>query len=293
VIRSFLEANDLTADELIEVLDRSEVVDPPKVMAGSGMAILFEKPSLRTRHSTEMAVVQLGGHPITVRNDEVGPGTREPIGDMAHVLSRYHAALGARVYVHSTVEELAAAATVPVVNLLSDLAHPTQALADVLTMRQQFGRVKDLSVAYVGDYNNVARSLSLAVSALGGEMKLGCPSEYGPDSAEVEAIGSPMVTQAPEEAVKGADVVYTDVWTSMGQETEAADRRAAFAGFTVDDRLMALASPEAVFLHCLPAHRGEEVSGSVADGPQSLIITQAENRMHVARGLLWWLLEQT
>jgi ornithine carbamoyltransferase len=292
VTRSFLEVNDLTAEELTEVLDRSEVVDPPKVMAGRGMAILFEKPSLRTRHSTEMAVVQLGGHPITVRNDEVGPGTREPTGDIARVLSRYHAALGARVFAHSTVEELAEAATVPVVNLLSDLAHPTQALADVLTMRGRFGTVIDLSVAYVGDYNNVARSLSLAVGALGGEMRLGCPSGYGPDSAEIVAIGSPLVTASPEEAVKGADVVYTDVWTSMGQEAEATERRAAFAGFTVDDCLMALASPQAVFLHCLPAHRGEEVGGSVADGPQSLMIDQAENRMHVARGLLWWLLEQ-
>jgi ornithine carbamoyltransferase len=292
VTRTFLEVNELTADELTEVLDRAEIADPPKVMAGRGMAILFAKPSLRTRHSTEMAVVQLGGHPVTMRNDEIGPGSREPISDIARVLSRYHAALGARVFAHSTVEELAEGATVPVVNLLSDRAHPTQALADVLTMRQRFGTVKDLSVAYVGDYNNVARSLALAVGALGGEVRLACPPGYGPEGAEIEVIGSPMVTQAPEEAVKGADVVYTDVWTSMGQETEAAERRVAFAGFTVDDGLMRLASRQGVFLHCLPAHRGEEVSASVADGPQSLMIDQAENRMHVARGLLWWLLEQ-
>src|SRR4051794_25301084 len=261
-------------------------------MQGKGMAILFEKPSLRTRHSTEMAVVQLGGHPITIRSDEIGTGTREPVGDVARVLSRYHAAIGARVFAHQTVEELAASATVPVVNLLSDQSHPTQALADVLTMRQHFGTVKGLTVAYVGDYNNVARSLTLAVTMCGGEMRLACPAGYSPNHDEAEVLGAAMVTEHPEEAAKGADVLYTDVWTSMGQEAETVERRHAFEGFTIDDRLMGLAAPNAVFLHCLPAHRGEEVSGSVADGGQSLIIDQAENRMHVARGLLWWLLEQ-
>ena len=289
--RHFLEVNDLTPDELTEVLDRSEEANPPKVMQGKGMAILFEKPSLRTRNSTEMAVVQLGGHPVTMKADEVGVDKREAVGDIARVLSRYHAAIGARVFAHRTVEELAAGATVPVVNLLSDLAHPTQALADVLTMRQRFGTVKDLAVAYVGDYNNVARSLSLAVGALGGEMRLACPPGYAPNAADLDVLGAPLVTHRPDEAVKGVDVIYTDVWTSMGQEAETEARRRAFEGFIVDDRLMALASPSAIFLHCLPAHRGEEVSASVADGTQSLIVDQAENRMHVARGLLWWLLE--
>ena len=289
-VRHFLEVNDLSPDELIEVLDRSEVKDPPPVMQGKGMALLFEKPSLRTRNAVEMAVVQLGGHPLTMKSDEVGVDKREPVGDIARVLSRYHCAIGARVFAHRTVEELAAAATAPVVNLLSDLAHPTQALADVLTMRQRFGSVKGLVVAYVGDYNNVARSLSLAVGMCGGEMRLACPPGYMASAEEVELLGSPMVTHRADEAVKGADVVYTDVWTSMGQEAETATRLQAFEGFTVDDRLMEAASPSAVFLHCLPAHRGEEVSASVADGAQSLIIDQAENRMHVARGLLWWLL---
>src|SRR5205085_1184500 len=156
--RHFLEVNDLTPDELTEVLDRSEVTSPPAVMQGKGAAILFEKPSLRTRNAMEMAVVQLGGHPVTIKGDEVGVDSREPVTDVARVLSRYHAAIGARVFSHRTVEQLAAVATVPVINLLSDAAHPTQALADVLTMRQHFGHVKGLIVAYVGDYNNVARS---------------------------------------------------------------------------------------------------------------------------------------
>ena len=296
-VRHFLEVTDLSPEELCEVLDRSEVRDPPKVMEGRGMAVIFEKPSLRTRNSTEMAVVQLGGHPVTIRADEIGVDSREPVGDIARVLARYHALIGARVFAHATVEQMAAVAGVPVVNLLSDLAHPCQALADLLTLRQRFGHLDGLRVAYVGDWNNVARSLTLAMSSAGGEVVLACPPGYEPSPADLDGLAAhgatPLVSHRPEEAVKGVDALYTDVWTSMGQEAEAVDRRRAFEGFTVDDRLMALASPEAVFLHCLPAHRGEEVSASVADGPASLIYEQAENRMHAARGLLWWLLDTT
>jgi ornithine carbamoyltransferase len=292
--RHFLEVTDLTPDELTQVLDLAEQSDPPKVLGGKGMAIIFEKPSLRTRNSTEMAVVQLGGHPVTIRGDEIGVDSREPVGDIARVLSRYHAAIGARVFSHKTVEDMAAVADVPVVNLLSDMAHPCQALADVLTLRQRFGKLAGLTVAYVGDYNNVARSLTRAMHMVGGQVTLACPPGYAPTQTDLDMLAAdgaePFVTHRAEEAAKNADALYTDVWTSMGQEAEAEERRRAFEGFTVDDHLMDLAAPEAVFLHCLPAHRGEEVSASVADGPRSAIIDQAENRMHAARGLLLWLL---
>ena len=295
-MRHLLEVDDLTPDELTAVLDLAEVPDPPAVLAGKGMAIVFEKPSLRTRSSMEIAVVQLGGHPVSIRSDEVGLGTRETPEDVARTLSCYHAAIGARVFEHAKVERLAAASSVPVVNLLSDDAHPCQALADLLTMRQQWGELAGRTVAYVGDFNNVARSLALAASMAGMRVVLGTPPGYGPTDADVDRIraagAEPVVTSKPLEAADGADAVYTDVWASMGQEAEAEARRRAFEGFTVDDRVMEAAGPKALFLHCLPAHRGEEVAASVVDGPQSGVWRQAENRMHAQRGLLVWLMEQ-
>ena len=293
-VRHFLEVTDMSPDELHVVLSRASDPNPPKVMAGKGMALLFQKPSLRTRNSSEIAVIQLGGHPVTMRGEEVGLDDREPVSDVAIVLSRYHAAIGARVFDHAVLEEMAAAATVPVVNLLSDQSHPCQALADLLTLRERFGDLHGLPVAYVGDYNNVARSLTLAVSMVGGEVRLACPPAYGPSSSELDALAAagatPFVTSRPDEAVKDAHAVYTDVWASMGRELERDERRRAFEGFTVDDRIMSAAAPDAIFLHCLPAHRGEEVAGSVADGPQSAMFDQAENRLHAMRGLLWWLM---
>lgn len=297
VARHFLEVDDLTAGELAEVLDLAEEPHPPAVMAGRGMALLFEKPSLRTRHATEMAVVQLGGHPLTLRGEEVSLESREPVADVARVLSAYHAVVGARVFAHRTVEALARAASVPVVNLLSDASHPCQALADLLTLRQHFGELKGLTVAYVGDHNNVARSLSLAAAMAGAAVRLACPPGHAPSAADLDRLAAVVgagadvaVTARPAEAASGADVVYTDVWTSMGQEAETAARRCAFEGFTVDETLMAEAASGAVFLHCLPAHRGEEVAAGVIDGPASLVWRQAENRMHATRGLLRWLL---
>jgi ornithine carbamoyltransferase len=293
-VRHFLEVDDLTPAELDEVLRRADTAPLARPLTGRTVGLYFEKPSLRTRHSCEVAVVQLGGHPVTFRNDEVGSGDREPFADIARVLSGYHAALGARVYAHVLLEELAGAATVPVVNLLSDRGHPCQALADLLTMRQSLGDLAGATVAWVGDFNNVARSLALGATMLGMKVQLACPPGYGPGDDDLDRLralgGEPGLTSRPEEAVAGAAAVHTDVWASMGQEAEAELRNRAFEGFQVDDRVMAAAAPEAVFMHGLPAHRGEEVAASVVDGPQSVVFAQAHNRLHSVRGLLSWLL---
>jgi ornithine carbamoyltransferase len=293
-VRHFLEVDDLSGAELGRVLDLAADAAPPRVLEGQAAALLFEKPSLRTRNSTEVAVVQLGGHPVTMRGDEVGLGSREPIADLGRVLSRYHALIAARVFAHRKLEELAAASTVPVVNLLSDDAHPCQALADLLTVRQRFGHLDGLTLAYVGDFNNVARSLAVGAALAGVTMHASCPEGFGPSAealARVGAVGrAPVLFEKPAEAVAGAHAVYTDVWTSMGQEEEAAARQAAFRSFTVDADVMAAARADAVFLHCLPAHRGEEVTAEVVDGPQSAVWDQAENRLHAIRGLFLFLL---
>ena len=289
--RHFLEVDDLSADEVELVMRLAELRDPPPVLAGKGVALLFEKPSNRTRVSMEMAVVQLGGHPITIRPDEVGIDTREPAEDIARIFSSYCAAIGARVYDHGVLRRLAAAADVPVVNLLSDDAHPCQALADLLTLRQRFGSADGRTLAYVGDGNNVCRSLLAVAARTGLTVRVATPPGYEPPLAGTGGANV-VLTHDPAEAVAGADAVYTDVWASMGQEEEAAQRKRDFAGFTVDDALMAKAAPHAVFLHCLPAHRGEEVAASVVDGPQSVVWQQAANRLHAQRGLLLWLADQ-
>ncbi len=298
-MRHFLEVDDLTPDELRTVLQLAFEPDPPKVLAGhsgapQGMALVFEKPSARTRNSMEMAVVQLGGHPTYIQPNEIGIDTRESAEDVTNTLGCFHRAIGARVFSHSLVERMAAVDRVPIVNLLSDAAHPMQALADALTIIGEFGDIEGRSVACVGDANNVARSLGLIVGMLGGEFRISSPAGYTFSDVDLDRLRAagvePIVTSRPEEAVDGADAVYADVWTSMGQEDESAIRLQAFEGFQIDDALMANAAGHAVFLHCLPAHRGEEASASVIDGPQSRIWPQAENRMHAARGLLAWLL---
>jgi ornithine carbamoyltransferase len=295
-MRHLLEIDDLTADELSRVLDLSEQPDLPPVLDGRGAMLLFEKPSARTRTSMEMAVVQLGGHPVTLRNEEVGIDTRESAEDLGRLLSGYGAVIGARVFEHHKVERLAATASVPVINLLSDEAHPVQALADLLTIRQEFGTLADVTVAYVGDANNVARSLGVACGLTGLEFRVSTPPGYGFDEASLRilaAAGCDVVVEPdPALAVKGADVVYTDAWYSMGQEEEKAVRTAAFADWQVDERLMAAAAERAIFLHCLPAHRGDEATDGVLDGPASRIWNQARNRMHTKRGLLAWLLDE-
>ena len=293
--RHLLEVDDLTPDELATVLDLAQDPQPEPVLAGKGMALVFQKPSARTRNSMEMAVVQLGGHPVSVRGDEVGIDTRETAEDVARTLACYHAAIGARVFSHGVLERMAAVSPVPVVNLLSDEAHPLQALADLLTLRQAWGGFKGRALAYVGDGNNVCRSLGLAGALAGLEIRVATPPAYGvpPQHADrLKALGAEVVeTSRAAEAVDGADAVYTDVWASMGQEAEAAARRRAFEGFAVDERLMGAAAPGALFLHCLPAHRGQEVAAAVVDGPASRVWEQAANRMHAARGLLRFLVD--
>jgi len=284
--RHFLEIDDLTANDLATVLDLSAqpIGKLPKVLAGQGVAVVFEKPSARTRNSTEMAVVQLGGHPVTIRGEEVGFDVRESVEDVTRTLACYHSAIAARVFEHSKLERMAAVSSVPIVNLLSDSTHPIQALADLLTIRQALGGLSGRTLAYIGDGNNMAHALALAGPLVGMKVRVASPPGYELSGTDAE------LTSDPEAAVAGADVVYTDVWTSMGQEAEAAARNEAFAGFVVDDELMSRAAPTAIFLHCLPAHRGQEVTTTVIDGPQSRVWQQAENRMHTARGLLSFLL---
>jgi ornithine carbamoyltransferase len=292
-MRHLLEVDDLTPSELDEVMGLARGIHPRPVLGGKGVALLFEKPSARTRNSMEMAVVGLGGHPITIRPDEVGIDQRETAEDIARTLGCYHAVIGARVFDHGVLERMAVVSPVPVVNMLSDAAHPLQALADLLTITDEFGDRDNLTVAYVGDANNVARSLALACGLAGMAVRVATPEGYGFTSQDVERIertgAQLMVTTDPAQAVHGADVVYTDVWASMGQEAEAQAREASFAGYTVDDALMAAAGDDAIFMHCLPAHRGQEVSAPVVDGPRSRVWPQAENRMRAARGALHWL----
>ncbi len=294
--RHFLDVTDLGGDELRTVLGLASVVDSSLVLHRQGLALLFQKPSNRTRHSMEMAVVQLGGHPVYVRPEELDLDVREPVEDVTRILAGYHAGLAARVFEHSVLERMAAVSAVPVINLLSDRSHPMQALADVLTMGEVMGDLAGRTVAFVGDYNNVARSLAEASAMLGMHVRIGSPRGYEPATSELDriaALGAPSVVHAvdPFEAVKGANAVHTDVWTSMGQEAEGAARRTAFAGYTVTEEMMAAAAPDAGFYHCLPAHRGDEVSGGVIDGPQSHVFRQGHNRLHAARGLLLWLYE--
>jgi ornithine carbamoyltransferase len=292
VTRHLLDIDDLNAAELRAVLDAATVTQPPRVLEGRGVACVFEKPSARTRNATEMAVVQLGGHPVTLRGEEVGFDVRETVEDVARTLACYHAVICARVFDHTVLERMVSVVDIPVVNLLSDRAHPCQALADLLTLEHEFGPLGGRTVAYIGDFNNVARSLGLALGLAGATIRFGCPPGFGPGDADLEQLGAaaPSVHDRPEEAVKGADAVYTDVWTSMGQEAEAEQRRRAFAGWTVTPALMEAASSSAIFLHCLPAHRGEEVDAAVVDGASSRVWPQASYRLDAARGALCWLL---
>ncbi|HEY6317550.1 MAG TPA: ornithine carbamoyltransferase [Acidimicrobiia bacterium] len=291
----FLEVDDLDPAGLAALLERAEAWKRapdriPAVLAGRGVALLFEKPSARTRTSTEMAAATLGAHPVYIRPEEVGLGVRESVEDVARTLAGYCAILCARVHHHATLETMANAVDAPVVNLLSDRAHPCQALADLVTVRELFGDLDGRRVAYIGDGNNVAASLAFASALCGLELTIASPLGYALEDELVERArnlgGTIELVTDPYDAVPGVDAVYTDVWTSMGQEEEQSRRRAAFAGYTVDQALMTAAGPDARFLHCLPAHRGEEVSAEVIDGPRSAVWQQAANRMHATRALL-------
>ncbi len=295
-MRHLLDIDDLSAAELVEILRlATEPVDAlGSPLSGQGVACYFEKPSARTRNSTEMAVVQLGGHPVYITRDELGIGSRESADDVARTLGCYHRALCARVYEHQVLEQLTASNAIPVVNLLSGDAHPLQAIADVLTMRSEKGPIDELSIVYVGDCNNVARSLALAVAAVGGTMSFAAPADYRFSDHDLDRIRlagfEPNYLDRTDE-IGATDVIYTDTWVSMGQENGRAERLKGFEGFQVDERLMKR-NGDAVFMHCLPAHRGEEVSNAVLDGEQSRIWVQATNRLHAARAVLAWITAQ-
>jgi len=294
-VRRLLEIDDLDPASLRALLDDAIAwkADPglvPRALEGRGVVALFQKPSARTRLSIEMAIATLGGHAIYVREEEVGLDAREPVEDVARTMAGMCAIIAARVFEHRTLERIAAAVAVPVVNLLSDTAHPCQALADLLTVREHFGAIEGRRIAFVGDGNNVAASLAYGAALSGAELAVASPEGYQLDATVVDRAqnlgGAIEIVNDPYDAVRGADVVYTDVWTSMGQESERALRVRAFAGWTIDDDLMKSANDDAVFMHCLPAHRGEEVAGEVIDGPRSVVWQQAANRMHSARALL-------
>jgi ornithine carbamoyltransferase len=290
-----LDVDDLSSAQVARILDRAvawkapDAAVPP-LLAGKSVAALFEKPSLRTRVSFETAVATLGGHPISLRREEVGLGKRETTADVARTLAGYCAVIAARVFDHRVLVDMDAAVDVPVVNLLSDRAHPCQALADLLTLQEAWGALEGRRLAYVGDGNNVAASLLAGAALTGLEIAVASPEGYELDDDVVLAArnlgGTVELVTDPYEAVEGADAVYTDVWTSMGAEDEAEARLVAFAGHQVDGALMGAAEPGALFLHCLPAHRGEEVTAEVIDGPTSVVWAQAANRMDAARALL-------
>ncbi len=297
-LRHFLEVDDVSPAELTAILDASERTAQP-LLGGLGVALIFEKPSLRTRNSSEMAVVQLGGHPAYITDAETGLDKRESAVDVCRTLQGYYAIIAARVFEHSKLVNMTTVAKVPIINLLSDEAHPVQALADLLTIRQQFGHVQGLKLAWLGDFTNVARSLTIGAMMLGAHMTAGCPDGYGPTDADYAKFaslsaahgGSFVVTSDARAAVASADVLNTDAWYSMGQEAEAELRKPIMTPYRVDDALLALANPTAIFLHCLPAHRGDEATSEVLDGPQSRIWPQAHNRMHTMKGLFTWLCE--
>ena len=293
----FLSIGDLTSGEvlgLVRQAERMKAEGTPDLLAGKVIALLFEKPSLRTRVSFEVGIRQMGGHCIYLSNQDVGLGVREPESDVARVLDRWVDGIVARVNSHRSLETLADHSSVPVVNALSDLEHPCQAVGDLLTVYEHKGSLKGRRVAFVGDGNNVAASLALACASVGADFVIACPQGYElPASVLDEAEGRASASgssvervEAPEEAVGSADVVYTDVWTSMGQESESAQRLRAFAGYMVDEQLMSAARPDAIFMHDMPAHRGEEISQGMIDHPRSVVFDQAENRLHGQKAVL-------
>jgi len=296
--KDLLSIGDLTPDDVQRIIKNAVKMKQKRtissVLDGKTLALVFEKPSLRTKVSFDVAMHQLGGHSVYLSQAEVGLGVREPIADAARTLSRYVDIIAARTFAHATVEALAKYASVPVINALSDGEHPCQAMADIMTIYEKKGKLKGLTVAYVGDGNNVATSLFLACVLVGTNFRIASPKGYEL-SNKVVSLGRRYASHSgaqvqllkqPEEAVKGADVVYTDVWTSMGQEVEAMKRRKAFAGYQVDTRLMKLAKREAIFMHDMPAHHGEEVAPGMIDSPRSVVFDQAENKMHILKVVL-------
>lgn len=300
--RDFLSIESLAPDELGMLLDRAEAMKasrtPSQVLAGMSVAMIFEKPSTRTRVSFHVAIAELGAIPLALSAAELQLGRGETIEDTGRVLSRYVQAIVVRTFGQDRLERLASSSAVPVINALSDLEHPCQALADLMTLRERLGLLKGAKLTYVGDGNNVAHSLLLGGAAAGMHVAVATPPGYEPIPQIVSRAseiaertgGSIEVATDPSAAVRDADAVYTDVWASMGQEEEASERKLIFAPYQLNQVLLAAAKPDAIVLHCLPAHRGEEISADVIDGPQSAVWDEAENRLHVQKALLEWLL---
>ena len=283
-MKHLLAIRDLAPSDLEAILKLSREDAPPRMLQGKGVALYFEKPSARTRNSMELATAQLGGHPVYLQPTELGIGSRETVADVTRTLACYHSIIAARVFDHQLLEQMAALGAAPVINMLSGTDHPLQALADLMTIEQLLGALRGVRVAFIGEGNNVARSLAEACALVGAEFTIASPAGHGFDGS----LATVREVIDPHEAVEGADVVYTDVWVSMGGE-DSDERRALFEPYQVDEALMARAD-KAWFMHCLPAHRGEEVTAPVMDGPRSAVWRQAENRMHTARGAMLWLL---
>jgi len=303
--RDFISLKDFTPEEISHLLDLAADLkkkrrkgEPHRYLEGKTLAMIFTKRSTRTRVSFEVGMYHLGGYALFLTQEDLQLGRGETIGDTARVLSRYVDGILIRTYSHQEVLELAHYASVPVINGLTDLLHPTQVLSDLLTIRERLGRIKGLRLAYIGDGNNVAHSLMLGGAKMGLSVTVACPPGYEPLPSVVEeaqALGAQtgaliQVIHNPREAAQDADVLYTDVWTSMGQEEEAEARRQAFRDYRIDGELLSLARPWAIVLHCLPAHRGEEITDEVMDGPRSAVFDQAENRLHAHKAILWALM---
>jgi len=294
--RDLLSVADLSSDELSEILDTAREAKSggavARTLEGCTLALIFQRPSNRTRVSFEVAIRRLGGAPTSLLNDEIRIGERESVGDIGRILDRYVDGIVARLVSHRDLEKMAAAVAVPVISAMSDAEHPCQILADLLTVRERCGALEGVPVAYVGDGNNVCASWCYGAALTGIDLRVVCPPGYEPPAAVIERAGRlaggrvPLVTQDAEAALSGARIVYTDVWTSMGQESEQQRRREDFAHLQVNDALLARAAPDAWVMHCLPAHRGEEITDAVIDGPRSIIFDQAENRMWAQQSLL-------
>lgn len=300
--RDFLKLSDLSADEISLILKsaleaKSDTGAGKCPLIGKSIGLLFEKASTRTRVSFEVGIYQLGAHPVYLTLNEIQLGRGETIKDTAKTLSRYLDAVVIRTFGHDTLVEFAKHASIPVINGLSDLHHPCQALADLLTILEKKGRLEGISIAYIGDGNNVANSLIEASALMNINISIACPKGYDPDAKIIkEFVVNPKaelsIFREPKEAVKNADVVYTDVWVSMGQEKQSAAKKKKFKGYQINKKLLSLAKKDAVVMHCLPAHRGEEITDDVIDGEQSVVFDQAENRLHAQKALLEMLIVQ-
>lgn len=300
-MRHFLTLLDITEDEARVLLSRAAELKTMQkhgevhhTLAGKTLGMIFDKASTRTRISFEVGMYQLGGHALFLHSGTTQLGRGEPIADSARVLSRMVDGVMVRTFGHEMIQEFAAHSSVPVINALTDLTHPCQILADIFTYEEHRGSIRDKTVAWIGDGNNMTHSWINGAVAFGYKLKFACPDAYAPDAGLLQAardLGADVtISPDPFEAAHEADLITTDVWASMGQEDEQAEREKAFAGYEVNDRVMAFAKPDALFMHCLPAHRGEEVSASVIDGPQSVVWDEAENRLHVQKALLEFLM---